>query len=129
MNGRMGTRTRGAWRARIDTEIRELKQGVDILFGKMDAQSGRLDAITTALHELRGAAGPSMKDMVIIVTACAGLFASVAGGIIYLARGGNSEALSALNTRLVRIETVMQMQAVFSKRAPGTWVPDKLSAD
>jgi hypothetical protein len=103
-----GHQDQGAWRARIDTEIRELKRGVDILFGKMDAQSGKLDAITTALHELRGAAGPSMKDMVIIVTACAGLFASVAGGIIYLARGGNSEALHALDKRLLALEVRMQ---------------------
>jgi hypothetical protein len=49
-----------------------------------------------------------MKDMVIIVTACAGLFASVAGGIIYLARGGNSEALHALDKRLLALEVRMQ---------------------
>jgi hypothetical protein len=99
----------GSWRARIDTEIGELKRGVDVLFGKMDAQSTKLDSVITALHELRGAAGPSMKDMVIIVTACAGLFASVAGGIIYLARGGNSEALHRLELRIQAVELRLQL--------------------
>jgi hypothetical protein len=80
-----GHQDQGAWRARIDTEIRELKRGVDILFGKMDAQSGKLDAITTALHELRGAAGPSMKD---IDTACAGLFASGRQARVIVRRDG-----------------------------------------
>jgi hypothetical protein len=98
----------GAWRARIDTEIRELKRGVDVLFGKVDSQSTKIDSVITALHEMRGAAGPSMKDMVIVVTACAGLFASVAGGIIYLARGGNSEAMHALDKRLQAVELRLQ---------------------
>jgi hypothetical protein len=87
---------------------RELKRAVDVLFGKVDSQSGKLDAITTTLHEIRGAAEPSIKDILIIVTACAGLFASVAGGIIYLARGGNSEALHALDKRLLALEVRMQ---------------------
>ena len=100
-----------------------------MLFEKLDRQSGKLDAITTALHELRGAAGPSIKDILIIIATCAALFSAVSGGIIYLARGGNSEALQALNTRLVRIETVMQMQAAAGKRAPGAFVADKVGAD
>src|SRR5262245_35885988 len=98
----------GARLSSVEAETRELRRAVDVLFNKVDAQTGKLDAITTALHELRGAAGPSMKDMVIIVTACAGLFASVAGGIIYLARGGNSEALHALDKRLLALEVRLQ---------------------
>jgi hypothetical protein len=113
MSGDRGARDpgqdQGAWRARIDAEIRELKRGVDVLFGKMDAQSGKLDAITTALHELRGAAGPSIKDILVIIATCTALFSAVSGGIIYLARGGNSEALHALDKRLLALEVRAQV--------------------
>jgi hypothetical protein len=99
----------GAWRARIDTEIGELKRGVDVLFGKMDAQSGKLDAITSALHELRARSGPSLRDILSTVATGAVLFGAVVSGIVYVARGGNTEAMHSLDKRLLAVE--MRVQA------------------
>src|SRR5688572_8057162 len=104
--GAVSTQDHGAWRAGMEAETRDLRRAVDVLFGKVDAQSGKLDTIATALHELRGARGPSIKDLVIIITALAGLFSAAAGGIIYLSRGGNSESLHQLELRIQRIETL-----------------------
>jgi hypothetical protein len=53
----------------MEAETRDLRRAVDVLFGKVDAQSGKLDAISTTLTGLRGSAGSSLKDMVIIITA------------------------------------------------------------
>jgi hypothetical protein len=128
----MSNQNDGAWRAGMEAETRDLRRSVDVLFGKVDAQSGKLDAISTALHEIRGAAGPSLKDVVIIVTALTGLFASVAGGILWLARGGNAEDLRKidearhqLELRMVRVETALA--SVRLRPAPGAWVPDSAS--
>ena len=121
----MSTQDHGAWRAGMEAESRDLRRSVDVLFGKVDAQSGKLDAITTALHEIRGAAGPSIKNVLIIIGVCAGLFASVSGGIIYLARGGNSTELHQLELRIQRMETILSI--VTTKRPPAsgmTWVPE-----
>lgn len=88
----------------IKAEQREMRRSIDVLFGKMDTQSTKLDAITTALHEMKGARGPSIKDMVIIIGVVAALVSSVCGGIVYLAAGANVEALHKLDNRLIALE-------------------------
>jgi hypothetical protein len=53
------------------------------------------------------------------ITQGAVLFGIVAGGIPYLARGGNTEAIHELDKRIVRLETVMAIAA--QSRARHAW--------
>jgi hypothetical protein len=81
------------------------------------------------MHELRGSAGPSLRDVMTTITQGAILFGIVAGGILYLARGGNTEAIHELDKRIVRLETIMAIAAQSRARAtPRAWVPEGAAA-
>jgi hypothetical protein len=76
--------------------------------------------LTSSIHELRASAGPSLRDILSTVATGAVLFGAVVSGIIYLARGGNTEKLHELELRIQRMETVLSL-----KRTSGTaWMPD-----
>lgn len=97
----------------------ELKRGVVSLADKMSAGFERL---TTALHEIRGAAGPSLKDMLDIGTRVGLLISLIVGGIVYVSRGGNSAELHQLELRVQRIETLLGMAMAPKLRpTPGAW--------
>lgn len=61
-----------------------------MLFGKLDKQSGQLEAITASLHKLGAQAGPSVRDMLDIgsrvATAVVVIFAALVAGILHLAK-------------------------------------------
>ena len=106
----------GARLTRAEAEIRELRKGQEIIFSK-------LDGITAALHELRGASGPSWRDMLSVIKDGAILFGLVVGGILYLAASTNNSGMSELQTRLTRLETILSM-AARPRAAPGAWMPE-----
>lgn len=112
-----------AWRAGMEAETRELRRAVDVLFGKMDAQGAKLDAITAALHEIRGSAGPSWSAMLAVIKDGAFLFALVVGGILYLASATASKGTSDLEARLTRLETIISMAAAKPRPTPGAYAP------
>ena len=112
----------GSRLSRIEAENVEFRKALDIVFGKIETAFGKLDAIASAVHELRGSAGPSLRDVMTIITQGAVLFGIVAGGILYLARGGNTEAIHELDKHIVRLETIISMAAQSRVRAaPGAW--------
>jgi hypothetical protein len=126
---RGGAQDQGAWRARIDAEMGELKRGVNVLFGKMDdfadATNRKLDGLASSMHELRAKSGPSLRDILSTVATGAVLFGAVVSGIVYVARGGNSEKLHELELRIQRVETVLSIAT--AKRPPASgmaWVPE-----
>ena len=80
------------------------------------------DGITAALHELRGASGPSWRDMLSVIKDGAILFGLVVGGILYLAASTNNNNMAELQTRLTRLETMLSL-ATRPRAAPGAWVP------
>ena len=97
-------------------EIRELREAVKTLFGKLDTFGGKFDAINTATSEIRVAlsnmqasSGPGLRDILVITVMLATLFTGVASGIIYLARGGNTEAIHALDKRVYGVELMMKL--------------------
>jgi hypothetical protein len=119
----------GSRLSRIEAENVEFRNALNVVFGKIDTVFGKLDAIASAVHELRGSAGPSLRDVMTTITQGAVLFGIVAGGILYLARGGNTGAMHELDKRIVRLETVMAIAAQSRARAmPGAWVPEGTAA-
>jgi hypothetical protein len=115
--------------SRIEAENVEFRNALNVVFGKIDTVFGKLDAIASAVHELRGSAGPSLRDVMTTITQGAILFGIITGGILYLARGGNTEAIHELDKRIVWLETVMAIAMQPSRRAaPGTaWVPEGIA--
>jgi hypothetical protein len=121
----MAENDHGARLSRAEAEIVELRKGQEIIFSKLDSQSSKMDALVTAMHELRAASGPAFKDILDIGTRVIVIFTAIVGGIIYLARGGNTAEMHALDARLTRIETLIALAV--PKRigpSPGAWVPD-----
>jgi hypothetical protein len=99
--------------ARVETEVAELRKGLDVVFTK-------LDTIVSAVHELRGTAGPSLQAVMTMVFQGTVMFSLLAGGIIYLARGGNNDAIHQLDIRQTRVETIIGL-TLGAKRTPMSW--------
>ena len=106
-------------------EIRELREAVKTLFGKLDtfttALTRELGDIRTALADMRASSGPSLRDTLSFVRDGVLLFSALAAGIIYLARGGNTEAIHAIDKRLYGVE---QMMKLASPKAMSLWAPE-----
>lgn len=103
---------------RAEAEIRALKEGQQIIFGK-------LDAIASALSDMRATSGPAMRDTLAFVRDGAVLFSLVVGGILYLASATHSRGMSDLETRLTRLETIVGL-ATRQRVAPSAYVPETL---
>lgn len=118
MGVRMGRRSgKDVMSSAIDhgarAELREVRKAVDTLFTKMDALNTSMQTavsdIQTALAALRAQTGPSLRDILSITTSGAVLFGIITGGIIYLARGGNTAAIHALDKRIYGLEITMRL--------------------
>jgi hypothetical protein len=121
----MTAQDHGAQLAQHEAEIAELRKGLASLADTVNTGFKEVAAgftkLTSSMHELRASAGPSLRDILSTVTTGAVLFGAVVSGIIYLARGGNTEKLHELELRIQRMETVLSL-----KRTSGAaWVPDR----
>ncbi len=102
----MATHDHDSWLSRHDAEIADLRKGLADLSTNM---TQGFKEVTAAIHEMRASSGPPFRDMLDIGTRVVMIFAAVAGGIIYLARGGNTAEMHALDRRLTQIETVLSL--------------------
>jgi hypothetical protein len=112
--------------AEHDAAIESLRQSADETRRELKAVAGDMrtgfERLTTAVHEIRGAAGPSLKDMLDIGTRVGLLVSLIVGGIVYVSRGGNSAELHQLELRVQRIETLLGMAMAPKLRpTPGAW--------
>src|SRR5690606_1303696 len=116
-----------------EAQIAELRKGQEVIFDKLDSQSGKLDTLTAALTDMRATTGPPVTTMVDMGLKAAGLFAAIVAGILYLATvtaasGLHQQALAgmskrhALELRLLRIETALSMAAM-RQPSPSAWMP------
>jgi hypothetical protein len=113
----MSTADHATTLAEHSAAIEALRVGQDELRKGVQAVAGKLDAIASAVHEIRGAAGPSMRDMMDVGSRAIMIFGALVAGIVYLSRGGNTEDLHALDVRMTRVEMIIGLAAQ-SKRMP-----------
>jgi hypothetical protein len=125
----------GARLTRAEAAIEALAKGQEIIFGKLDSQSAKMDATSAAqaakmdaivagMHEMRSSAGASWRDMLSVIRDGAVLFSLVVAGILYLATATSSRSDGDLVARLSRLETIIGLATGAPKRSGIVWSPE-----
>jgi hypothetical protein len=116
----------GARLTRAEAAIEALAKGQEIIFGKLDSQSAKMDAIVAGMHEMRSSAGASWRDMLSVIRDGAVLFSLIVAGILYLANATASHNDGDLTARLARLETIIGLATGQGapKRSGISWSPD-----
>lgn len=86
-----------------ESEIKELRRGQDVIFGK-------LDNVTNLLTEMRAQRGPGFKDTLDIASRILTIGTLLVGAIVYFASNGLSK--DAHNTDLRLAKTEWQMERI-----------------
>lgn len=97
---------------RAEAEIRELRKGQELIFGKLDQIAG-------VLSDMRAGAGLHWRDTLSVIRDGAVLFSLIVGGILYLASATASRAHTDLENRLTRLEVIVGLATANAKRGAG----------
>src|SRR5262245_54614763 len=96
----MSTPDQGSRLTMAEAEIRELRKGQELIFGKLEQIAG-------VLSDMRASSGPHWRDMLSVIRDGAVLFSLVVGGILYLANATSSRGNADLEMRLTKLEVII----------------------
>lgn len=91
-----------------ESEIKELRRGQDVIFGKLDQQGGKLDQVATMLTEMRAQRGPGIKDTLDIASRILTIGTLLVGAIVYFASNGLSKDAHNTDLRVAKMEWQME---------------------
>ncbi len=105
----------------VEAETRELRRAIDVVFRKVDDLGGKLDVLTSVLHELKATRGPSVQALMTMAAAGIVIITAYTASVVWLARSGMSEDMQKLRDRQTRMETIMEMATARPRPTPGAW--------